>query len=61
MDKRILKLSFNKSGSGSITKRLTIPSKIISDMGITEKERNVELIYNEEKKEIIIRKSKNQE
>ena len=58
MDKRILKVSFNKAGSGSITKRLAIPSKIISDMGITEDDREVELLYNENKKEITIKKLK---
>ena len=58
MDKRILKISFNKAGSGSITKRLAIPSKIVSDMGITENDREVELLYDENKKEIIIKKLK---
>lgn len=56
MDKRTLKITFNKAGSGSITKRLTLPSKIIADMGITTEEPYVELIYDEEKKEAIIRK-----
>lgn len=56
MEKRILKISFNKAGSGSITKRLAIPSTIIKNMGITENDREVELIYNEGTKEITIRK-----
>ncbi len=56
MDKRILKISFNKAGSGSITKRLAIPSRIASDMGITKNDREVELIYNDNKKEITIKK-----
>lgn len=58
MDKRILKISFNKAGSGSITKRLTLPSRIIADMGITENDREIELLYDENKKEIIIKKLK---
>lgn len=58
MDKRILKISFNKSGSGSITKRLTLPSRIIADMGITDEEREVEMFYDNIKKEIIIKKFK---
>lgn len=58
MNKRILKISFNKSGSGSITKRLTLPSSIIKDMGITEDEREVEMIYDENEKEITIKKLK---
>jgi hypothetical protein len=32
MEKRLLNISFNKSGSGSITKRLTLPSSILKDM-----------------------------
>ena len=56
MDKRILKISFNKAGSGSITKRLTLPSKIVADMGITEKDREIEMIYDETTKEIKIKK-----
>lgn len=56
MDKRILKISFNKAGSGSITKRLTLPSKVVADMGITDKDREVEMIYDNTTKEIIIRK-----
>ena len=58
MNKRILRISFNKSGSGSITKRLTLPSSIMKDMGITEDEREVEMIYDENGKEITIKKFK---
>lgn len=58
MDKRILNISFNLAGSGSVTKRLTIPSTVIADMGITKEEREVEFIYNDIKKEIRIRKFK---
>lgn len=58
MNERILKISFNKAGSGSITKRLTLPSRIIADMGITENDREIELLYDENKKEITIKKLK---
>ncbi|MCI8396808.1 MAG: AbrB/MazE/SpoVT family DNA-binding domain-containing protein [Clostridia bacterium] len=58
MEKRNLKITFNKSGSGSITKRITLPSKFISDMGITEQDRDVELLYDEQHKQIILRKAK---
>lgn len=57
MDKRTLKVTFNKAGSGSITKRLTLPSKIIADMGISKEEPYVDFIYDKEKKEAIIRKT----
>ncbi len=56
MEERILNITFNKSGSGSITKRLTLPSSILKKMGIDENNRQVLLIYNDDKKEIIIRK-----
>ena len=58
MQERILQISFNKSGSGSITKRITLPSSFMKDMGITEKDRQVKLTYDEGKKEIIIKKFK---
>ena len=58
MDKRILNISFNRAGSGSVTKRLIIPSKVIADMGITNEEREVEFIYDDTKKEITIKKFK---
>lgn len=56
MEERILNISFNKAGSGSITKRITIPSSILKKMEIDENNRQVLLIYNDDKKEIIIRK-----
>lgn len=58
MDRRTLQVIYNKAGSGSWTKRITIPSKIIADMGITEKDRDIELLYDENKKEITIKKLK---
>jgi len=32
MEERLLNISFNKSGSGSITKRIILPSSILKDM-----------------------------
>lgn len=51
-------MMFAKSGSGSITARLAVPKKWLNDMGVTPEEREVELEYLEEKKEIIIKKKK---
>jgi len=56
MEKRILNISFNKAGSGSMTKRLTLPSSILKKMGIDENNRQVLLMYDNDKNEIIIRK-----
>lgn len=58
MNKRILKVSYGKSGSGHINTKLSIPKRILDDMGVNQEEREVELEYIEEKKEIIIRKAK---
>ncbi|MDD7182547.1 AbrB/MazE/SpoVT family DNA-binding domain-containing protein [Peptostreptococcus porci] len=56
MEKRILKFIYNKSGAGNVTPRLTIPIIWTKDMGLTQESREVEVVYDEEKKEIIIRK-----
>ena len=58
MDKIILKISFGKTGTGNVNTKLSVPKKILEDMQVTQKEREVELEYNKEKKEIIIRKAK---
>ena len=58
MDKRILKISFGKTGTGNVNTKLSVPKKILEDMQVTQEEREVELEYNKEKKEIIIRKTK---
>lgn len=58
MRKRILKVSYGKSGAGYVNTKLSIPKTILDDMGVSQEEREVELEYIEEKKEIIIRKAK---
>lgn len=58
MDKRILKISFGKTGTGNVNTKLSVPKKILEDMHVTQEEREVELEYNQDKKEIIIRKAK---
>ena len=47
---------FAKSGSGGKTTRLTLPMKWFKSMDITEDERSVEVIYDDEDKSIIIKK-----
>lgn len=58
MESRIAKVSFNKSGGTAkgkaITNRITIPTKWIKEMDITEEDRNVELKFEDGK--IIIEK-----
>lgn len=58
MEERKLNIIFNKSGSGSMNTKVSLPITWIKQMGITEKERKVVAIYNEEKQEITIKKQK---
>lgn len=51
------KITFNKSGSGSISGRLTIPKALLEIMEITEENRDVVITFKDGK--IIIEKSKN--
>ncbi len=58
MEERKLKILFSKSGSGSTNTRISLPIKDLKDMGITPKNREIIYEYNEEKKEIKLKKSK---
>lgn len=53
---RKAKLIINKSGSGSLTTRATLPIVWIKEMGLNENERNLILEFDGEK--IIIKKDK---
>lgn len=53
---KILKITSNKSGSGSISRRITLPSQILDDMGLSLEDKNISLIYNPISKEIILKK-----
>lgn len=55
-EERKAKLIINKSGSGSLTTRATLPIKWIKKMGLNEEERNLILEFDGEK--IIIKKDK---
>lgn len=56
MEKRELNMTFGKSGAGNITPRLTLPKKWIDKMKITPDDKGVDVYFNEETSEIIIRK-----
>lgn len=43
------KVTFNKSGSGSTSCRLTIPAAFVEIMGITKDEREVEISFKDGK------------
>lgn len=55
-NKRILNINFYKSGSGSISTKISLPITILREMGFTENDRKAEMIYDEEKKQIILKK-----
>lgn len=61
MLERILKISFNKSGRGTFTPKIALPISYINDMGITMDDRNVKVMYDENLKEITIKKMEEQE
>lgn len=58
MVKRILNVSYSKSGAGSITTRLSIPKSMLDKMGVAQDNRQIELEFDETTKEITIRKAK---
>lgn len=55
MEKRELNISFGKAGTGK-SARLVIPIPWLRKLEITEDEREVYLIFDEEKKQLIIKK-----
>ncbi|MCU9811208.1 MULTISPECIES: hypothetical protein [Paraclostridium] len=55
-ESRDLNISFNKSGSGSMSTKLTIPISFIKDMGLTQEDRAVEVTYDKIEKTITIKK-----
>lgn len=55
MEKRDAKITFSKAGNGMGAKIiLSIP--LLKKLGITPEEREVEVIYNEEEKTVLIKK-----
>lgn len=53
-ESRQLKVSFNKSGSGSISSSVRLPISWLKEMDISKEDREVEVIFDNEK--IIIKK-----
>lgn len=58
MGERKVKLILNKSGMGNINPRIPIPYIWFQILGFNKEEYEAELILDEEKKEIIVRKTK---
>lgn len=53
-ESRQLKVSFNRSGSGSISSSVRLPISWLKEMNISKEEREIEAIFDNEK--IIIKK-----
>ena len=58
MEKRSLKISFMKSGSGSTSSRITLPITWIKKMGLDIDNREVEVSFNEKDNSIKIEQKK---
>ena len=58
MEERKLKVNFYKSGSGSISSKTNIPISFFKKIGVTPEERDIKVILDEEKGQIIIKKDK---
>lgn len=55
MEERKLKVIFGKSGSGSISPRISLPMSWIKDMGLSQEKREVKVEYDENQKIITIK------
>jgi hypothetical protein len=55
MEKRESKVSFAKAGNG-VGSKVTLPMPWLKKMNVSPIEKDIELFFNEETKEIIIRK-----
>lgn len=54
MEKRTLKISFGKSGNGGVNPKLSIPKSFLDKMNVTQDEREVDMLFDEEKMSITI-------
>ena len=58
MEERKLNVSFNKTGNGYLTPKLSLPKSDLEDMGITPDNRSIKYYYNRKTKQIVIEKYK---
>lgn len=59
MEERNLKVMFNSDGKGRYTHKLSLPKTWLEKMEVHFDDREVTVVFDEEKKEIIIRKLQN--
>ena len=56
MEKRDLNITFYKAGNGGISTRINLPKKWVEKLGATIDDKSVEVMFDEEKKAIVISK-----
>lgn len=56
MEKRTLKISFGKSGNGGLNPKISIPKTFLDKLNITQENREVEMILDEDNQKLIIMK-----
>lgn len=57
MEKRELNISFAKAGNGK-NARVVVPIPWLRKLNITEEEREIDLIFDEENQQLVIKKRK---
>ena len=55
---RTVKMIFNKDGHGSLSTRISIPKSWADKLGFSQDKREAEIVFDEEKECIIIKKIK---
>ena len=55
---RTVKMIFNKDGHGSLSTRISIPKSWADKLGFSQEKREAEIVFDEEKECIIIKKIK---
>jgi len=55
---RTVKMIFNKDGHGSLSTRISIPKSWADKLGFSQDKREAEIIFDEEKECIVIKKIK---
>lgn len=58
MEEKKLKIVLNRNGNGTLNPRCPIPLEWFKKMGLSEKEREINLKFNEQTGELIIKKTK---
>lgn len=56
MEARTLRVMFGKDGRGATNSKITLPISWLKDMGVNPEDREVLVDYNEDNKEITIKK-----